>query len=106
MAPDDVGTDREDVSAVSALLLSTRLIAVSDRPPQLFKYGLAEYDAMVRAFEPYIATMMPDTCAWETLFTDEQRLYVARVAYGKRLLSSRTCPCCQQRRAGAQQRML
>lgn len=72
-----------------AALLKPKGIGVADRPPQIFEYGLADHDRLVRTFEPAIAAHLPDEIAWASLFDDEFRLSVFRSTYGNRPRSRR-----------------
>lgn len=64
------------------MMLNTGDVGVPDRPPEIFRYGNHNHAQMARSFEPYIVAGLDDRCAWEALFTEEQRLRWFRVAYG------------------------
>lgn len=59
-------------------------IAVPDRSPHLFPFGLHDWPQKVRTFEPYIAAGFTDAEAWDALFDDDQRLHTFRSVYGNR----------------------
>ena len=59
-------------------MLHPQGIGVMDRPPEIFRYGLADHKHMARTFVYYIERLFPDEEAWAALFEDNQRLDVVR----------------------------
>lgn len=64
-------------------MLAPTGIRVPDWPAP-FQYAHANHDANSRTFLPFIECLLPDEEAWESLFTDAQRLDVFRSIYGNR----------------------
>ena len=58
-------------------------VAVPDLPPP-FRFALADHPRLMRSFEPFIAAGFSDAEAWESLFSDDQRLAEFRSVYGNR----------------------
>jgi hypothetical protein len=65
-----------------ATLYAPRWSTIADRPPALFRYGLADHDATVRLAEPHIAAGYSEREVWAALFTDEQRIAIHRTVHG------------------------
>jgi hypothetical protein len=59
-------------------------VGLVDKPPQIFRYGLASHDRMVRTIVPYIEAGFSDEEAWAALFDDEKRLSTFRLVHGNR----------------------
>lgn len=58
-------------------------VYVADWPPP-FQYAHPRHNEEARVFVPFIETLMPDTAAWEALFSDEQQLSCFKAVYGNR----------------------